>query len=126
MGGAVEAEDDALVVHLGGDADRAAPELVDVLERVARPILLEVDAVVRVAHQQLAAVLPVAVDDVDDRLSEVGERGEELRLDLAELARLDLPVTGVLVEAVGEQALLAREVFGEELVDEGDVVVELA
>jgi hypothetical protein len=54
-----------------------------------------------VREQQLAAVLVVGVDDVDVRVARVGEREE-----------LDL--------------LVDDELGGEELVDEGDVVVERA
>ena len=77
------------------------------LERVARVVHLEVDALVLVLEQQLAAVLEVAVLDVDERLAEVGQPEEQLVLHLLELAALDLPVARALVEAEGEE-LVAR------------------
>src|ERR671937_1239989 len=78
-----------------------------------------------VAHQ-LATVLEIAVDHLDDRLAEVGELLEQLLFYLLELAVEDLPTVRLLVEAVDEELLLGGEVGGEELVDEGDVVVVLA
>ena len=44
-----------------------------VAQRVARLASVEVDALVDVAQQQLAAVLVVAVLDDDERLAEVGQ-----------------------------------------------------
>src|SRR3954465_6548906 len=123
---AVVAHQDALAVHPGDDADGAPPHRLQVRQRVLRVIDAQVHSVVAVREQQLAAVLEVRVDHLDDRLPEVGELLQELALYLLELAVEDTPAVRLLVEAVDEQLLLGGEVGGEELVDEGDVVVVLA
>src|SRR5262249_16755458 len=84
------------------------------------------DALVLVAQQQLRAILEVAVLDIDERLPEVGQLEQQPILDLLELAGLDFPVAAALVEAEVEELLLAAEIEREVLVDEPDVVVELA
>ena len=57
----------ALALDLREQADRARPHLRGVAQRVARLAAVEVDALVDVAEQQLAAVLVVAVLDDDER-----------------------------------------------------------
>src|SRR5256885_14169075 len=126
MVAAVESHEDALAVHAGADGHRPAPHRLQVDERVLGVVEAQVDAVVTVGKEQLAAVLEVAVHHLDDGLAEVGELLEELALPLLELAVEDLPAVSLLVEAVDEELLLGGEVGGEELVDEGDVVVVLA
>src|SRR2546430_13664679 len=123
---AVEPHEDALPVHAGDDGHRPAPHRLQVDERVFGVVDAQVDAVVTVGEEQLAAVLEIAIHHLDDGLAEVGELLEELALHLLELAVEDLPAVAFLVEAVHEQLLLGGEVGGEELVDEGDVVVVLA
>src|SRR5205814_5754802 len=54
------------------------------------------------------------------------EAEEELLFHFFELAAFDFPVAATLVEPEGEELVVAAELFGEELVDEGDVVVQLA
>ena len=44
----------------------------------ARVVLAEVDALVAMLEQELAAILVVAVDHVDGRAAEVGELEEQL------------------------------------------------
>src|SRR5437763_4510589 len=126
MVAAVESHEDALAVHAGDDGHRPAPYRLQVDERVLGIVAAQVDAVVTVGEEQLAAVLEVAVHHLDDGLPEVGELLEELALHLLELAVEDLPAVALLVEPVDERLLLGGEVGGEELVDEGDVVVVLA
>src|SRR5438477_2861381 len=126
MVAAVESHEDALAVHAGDDGHRPAPYRLQVDERVLGVVDAQVDAVVTVGEEQLAAVLEVAVHHLDDGLPEVGELLEELALHLLELAVEDLPAVALLVEPVDEELLLGGEVGGEELVDEGDVVVVLA
>src|SRR3954465_3674246 len=87
-------------------------------------LLVEIGALVAVAQQQLRAVVVVGVLDEDEGLAEVGELEEDLLLHLRELARVDLVVAAALVHAEREELVLAAEVLGEELVQEGDVVVE--
>src|SRR5438045_9738637 len=78
------------------------------------------------AEEQLAAVLVVGVSDEDEGVAEVGQLEEHLVLDLLELARVDLVVAAAVVDREGEELVPLAEVGGEVLVDEGDVVVELA
>ena len=85
---------------------------------------LEVDALVLVAQEELAAVVEVAVDDVDERLAEVRQAEQQPLLHLLELARLDLPVARPLVETEAVELLVDAELGREELVDESDVVVQ--
>src|ERR1044071_8454735 len=79
-----------------------------------------------VAEQQLAAVLEVAILDHDHRLAAVGQHPQQLVLHLLELATHDLPVAAALGEPERVELLLDAELEREELVDERDVVVELA
>src|SRR4051812_14508411 len=123
---AVEPHQDTLPVQAGDDGHRPAPHRLQVDERVLGVVDAQIDAVVTVGEKQLAAVLEIAVHHLDDGLAEVGELLEELALHLLELAVEDLPAVSLLVEAVDEELLLGGEVGGEELVDEGDVVVVLS
>src|SRR5205823_6248723 len=106
--------------------DRPLPDARQAFERVARVIHFQIRALVLVLEQQLAAVLEVALFDVDERLPEVGEPKEQLVFDLLELAALDLPIARALVEAERKELLFAAKLLGEELVDERHVVVQLA
>src|SRR3954463_4670853 len=126
MVAAVEPHQDSLAVHAGDDGHRPAPHRLQVDERVLGVIGTQVDAVMTVGEEQFAPVLEVAVHHLDDGLAEVGELLEELALHLLELAVEDLPAVPLLVEPVDEELLLGGEVGGEELVNEGDVVVVLA
>src|SRR3954463_2178421 len=126
MVAAVEPHQDSLAVHAGDDGHRPAPHRLQVDERVLGVVGPQIDAVVSVGEEQFAPVLEVAVHHLDDGLAEVGELLEELALHLLELAVEDLPAIPLLVESVDEELLLGSEVGGEELVDEGDVVVVLA
>src|SRR6202000_3052530 len=79
-----------------------------------------------VAQEQLAAVLEVAVLDDDRRLAAGREHAQELVFHLLELAAHDLPVARALLEAERIELLIDAELEREELVEERDVVVELA
>ena len=65
-------EQDHLVVDLRLQMHGAAPDLVDVLQRVDGVLDLDVQAVVLVGQVQLAAVGVVAVGDLDEGLAHVG------------------------------------------------------
>src|SRR5437899_687878 len=69
----VEAEQLALAVDLAEKVDRSLPHPVQVGQRVARVVELEIDALVMMAQQQLGAILEVALFDVNEGLAEVGE-----------------------------------------------------
>src|SRR5262249_18351474 len=106
--------------------DRSGPQLCRVSQCVASLAAIEVDTLVNVAQQKLAAVLEVAVLDDDHRLAAVGQLLEQLVLHLLELAAHDLPVTAAPGESERIELLLDAELEREELVDEGDVVIQLA
>ena len=74
----------------GRDGDRALPHADQRGQRLARVVGAQIDAVVLVLEQELAAVSVVRVDDVDERIAEVRELEEQLLLHLLELAALDL------------------------------------
>src|SRR5215510_8919921 len=107
-------------------ADRPGPEFRGVTQCVTGLGAVEIDALVDMAQQQLAAVLEVAVLDHDHRLAAVGQHPEQLVLHLPELAAHDLPVAAALREPERVELLLDAELQGEELVDERNVVVQLA
>src|SRR4029079_14847930 len=81
---------------------------------------------VAVAHQQLTTIVVVGILDEDERIAEVRELEQPLVFDLLELARIDLVVARTIVERKREELVPLAEVGGEELVDEGDVVVQLS
>src|SRR5690606_15052791 len=70
------AEELALAVDLGEQRDRTCPQLGRVAQRIACLRAIEVDALVDMAEQELAAVLEVAVLDDDDRLAAVREHAK--------------------------------------------------
>src|SRR5205085_7485838 len=118
MVAAVESHEDALAVHAGDDGHRPAPYRLQVDERVLGIVDAQVDAVVTVGEEQLAAVLEVAVHHLDDGLPEVGELLEELALHLLELAVEDLP-------AVEAQAPPRSEEHTSELQSQSNIVCRL-
>src|SRR3569832_785993 len=120
------AEELALVLDLREQRDRASPHLRGVAQRIPRLASIEIGALVDVAEQQLAAVREVAVLDDDHRLAAVGQHLQQLILHLLELAAHDLPVARALLEAERIELLVDTELEREELVEERDVVVELA
>jgi len=87
---------------------------------------LEFDAGVLVFEIEFAAVFVVAIDDANDGLAAVGEAFEELLFDLGELAAFDFVDFALFVVAKLKELVFADEIEGEELVDEGEVVVDAA
>src|SRR5437762_3180917 len=86
----------------------------------------KVDALVLVFQEQLAAVFEVAVLDIDERITRIGELEQELLFDLLELARVDLVALVSIRPREAEKLVLAAELGRQELVDEGDVAVKRA
>src|SRR6185312_3922176 len=123
---AVEAHHQALAFDPGDEVHRPAPERGHVHERVAGVVHLEIDALILMAEEQLAAILEVAVDDFDVRLAEVRELVQELLFNLFKLSVDDLVSLSLVVVAEDEELLLLAELGREELVDERDVVVVTA
>lgn len=60
-----------------------------VAQRIARIVHLEVDTLVAVAQVQLAAIIVVAIFDIDERLAKVRQPEQQLLLNFLELARRD-------------------------------------
>ena len=83
--------------------------------------MLQLDSLVPVLQVQLALVAEIAVHDEDERLPEVGQLEEQTLLDLLEITIADLIHAGLRVEVVDEQFVLAAEVLGQVVVDEGHV-----
>src|SRR5689334_24901765 len=79
-----------------------------------------------VLEQQFAAVAVVAVGDVNPRFAEVRQAEQQPLLDLLEVARLDVVLPGLLLPGEGEQLVPDAELWRQEGVDEGDVVVDAA
>ena len=121
----VVAQDLAVLRHHRLQVDGALPQPLEVLQRLAGVVHLQVDALVLVAEKQLAAVAVVAVLDVDDRLARIGELEQQSALHLLELPAVNVEVAGLLIEGEREHPVLPAEVLGEEVVDERDVVVHL-
>src|SRR5882757_866945 len=116
----------ALAFDFCQQAHRPSPQLRSISQSVAGLRAIEVHAFMDMAEQQLAPVLEVAVRHHDHRLAAVGQLLEQLILHLLELAAHDLPVAAALGEPERVELLLDAELEGEELVDERDVVVQLA
>src|SRR5207247_8751745 len=89
-------------------------------------VVLQLDAFVLVLQQELSLVAEIAVDDVDERLAEVGELEEKSLLHLLEVAVGNLVHAGLRIEVVEEQLVLAAEILGEIVVDEGHIRAVLA
>src|SRR6185369_5511709 len=87
---AVEAQERRLLLDLRVDLHRTTPQTHHRLEHLARPVDTEIDALMIVREQQLAAIAEVGVLHVDERLPRVRELEEQLVLHLGELAALDL------------------------------------
>src|SRR5206468_119453 len=108
------------------DMNRTLPELVKVREGVLSVVGLQLDAAVAVLEKQLAAVLIVAVLDVNDRPADVREIKQQALFHLLKFAAFDLVVAGILVESEGKELVLAAKIERQELVDERQIVVDAA
>src|SRR5262249_16152281 len=60
------------------------------------------------------------------RLTGIGQAEQHPLFDLLELATFDLVVATAFIEIERKELLLAAKFFGEKLVDESDVIIELA
>src|SRR5689334_17151664 len=105
---------------------RPLPKLIQVGEGVLGVLQLQLHAAEAVLQVELAPVLVVAVLHIDDRPSDVREIEQKPFFYLFELAALDLVVAAVGVVAEGKQLVLAAKVESQELVDEGQVVMDPA
>ena len=112
--------DNSLQVHGPG------PDREQIFQCVFRVVQAQIDAFVTVFQQQLAAVFVVAVSDVDKRLTEIRQRKQQLFFHALPVPVRDFVDAAFGIEVIGEKLLFMTEFFGEEGVDEGDVVVYAA
>ena len=122
----VERNHGRLLVHDGFDVDGAAPDALQIRQRVAGVVVLQLSPLELVLEIQLAAVFVVAVGHVDERPAVIGEARQQLLLDLLELPRGD--VVGIIPFVVGkaEELVFVTELRREEGVDKRHVVVNAA
>src|SRR5215471_17057206 len=102
---------------------RPRPERVDVLQRVFGVVDSKVDALVPVLEQQFAAILKIAIRDINKRLPEIRQREQQLLLHALPVAISDFVNTALRIELIREEPLFMAELFGKEGVDKCDVVV---
>ena len=126
MFAAVEGERGRLALDDRLQVNRPTPDELQVGQRVFRLVLAQVHSVMFVPQQQLAAVLVVAVHDVDPRLAEVGQTEQQPLLDLVELPRLDDVLPRLVLEGEAEHLVLAAELRRQEGIDKGYIVVDAA
>ena len=106
---AIEANRHLLGLDQGEEVHGPLPHAHEALHDLARIVGTEIDALVIVAEQELAAVVVVRVLDVDERVAGVRELEEELLLHLLELARLDLVALVSVRPGEAEELLVAAE-----------------
>src|SRR5215471_7764456 len=122
----VEAKDLPHPLHLRFHEDRPSPQLMKAFQHFVEPIELEVDPFVLMEDVELTPIAVIPLGDRKNRLARVGEREEELLLDLLELATHDLEGVVVFVVVISEIFVLHTKFGGEKGVDEGEIVIELA
>jgi hypothetical protein len=120
----VECEHLGLALDGGFQVDRARPDLVQISDRVFGVIDAEIDPFVAVFEQQFAAILEIGIAYVNERLSEIGEAGQQLLFDALPISIGDLVNTSFGIELIDEESVLVTEFLGEERIDKGDVVVD--
>ena len=91
----VERHNADVIVQDRFDMHRPRPQGVHVFQRVFGVGDLQFRPAELVLEKQFAAILVVAVRDMDDRASHVGQAEQQPLLDLVELAALDLVVSRV-------------------------------
>src|SRR5581483_2533291 len=123
---AVVRQDRTCAVERRFDVHGPAPEPMQVRQRVARIIELQLDAVEVVFQVKLAAVLVIAIDYRDGRLAALGQAEQQPLLDLGKLPAFDLVVIGAWVVAEREELVLSAEFERKERVNERQIVVNLA
>ena len=98
--------------------------VIKILQRVLRIIDPQIDAFMAVVEQQFTAVFEIPVGDVDERLPKVRQGEEQLLFHAFPIAVGDLVDAALRIERVREELVLVAELFGEERVDERDVVMD--
>ncbi len=122
----IKGEEASLLINNGLQVDRTGPDRVDIAHRVTGIVSLQINTLVAMAEVELTAVVIVAILDIDEGLTKVGEAEEELLFDLAKLTGGNLVAIAVTVVAKGEELIAQHKLGGQELIDEGDVIVEPA
>src|SRR5438132_12456610 len=75
-------------------------------------------------QQQFAAIFEVAVNDINEGLSEIRQAEQQLLFHAFPIAVGNLVSASLGIELIGEELLLMAELFGEERMDERDVVMD--
>src|SRR5215831_16202051 len=102
---------------------RTRPKRENVLQRVFSIVDSKVNAFMPVFEQQFAAVFKIAIRDIDERLSEIRQRKQQFLLDALPVAIGDFVNAALRIELVREEPFFMAELFGEERINERDVVV---
>ena len=123
---AVEGQSDGAAFQIRPNMDRPFPQVIQVGERVLGVLQLQLNAAEAVLQVELAPVLVVAVLHIDDRPADVREIEQQPLFYLFKLTAFDFVVAAVGVVTEGKQLVLAAEIEGQKLVDEGQVVVDAA
>src|SRR5215471_14506477 len=119
----VEREQLAFALDNGLQMHRPRPDREQILQRILSIIEAQVNTFVTMIEQQFAAVFEIAVGDIDERLSEIRQREEKLLLDALPVSVGNLVDPALGVELIREKPFFVAELFGEERVDESNVVV---
>ena len=123
---AIEGEEALLLIDNSLKEDGARPDLVDVAHRITGIVCFQINTLVAMAQVELAAVVVVAILDIDEGLTKVGEAKEELFFNFAKLPRGNLVEVAITVVAKGEELIAQHKLRGQELIDEGNIIVEPA
>src|SRR6266850_1702751 len=116
----------AFAFHQSPQVYRPCPDRVEILQRIFGVIDTKVNAFMPMIQQQLSPILKIAIGNVDKRLSEVGQRKQQLLFHALPVPVADFVNPPLRIELIGEEAALMAELFGKESVDECDVVVYAA
>ena len=123
----VEREQLAFAFDQSSQVHRPRPDLIKIFQRVFRVVDSQVDSFVPVFQQQFAAIFEIAVGDVNERLAEIRQtENSSFCFTLFQLrsAISYTPRSGL--NWYVKKLLFVAELFGEERIDERDVVVNPA
>src|SRR5262245_53428379 len=77
-------------------------------------------------QQKLAAVFEISIGDVNERLTEICQRKEELLFDALPIPVRDLINPAFGIEGISEKLAFVTKLFSEERIDKSNVVVDPA
>src|SRR5262245_58616944 len=105
----VERKELALAFDHGSQMDRSRPHREQVLQGVLSVVQTQIDSFMPVFEQQFAAVLEITVDDINERLAEVGQAKQQLLFDAFPVAVRDLVDAALRIEVIGEEPFLVAK-----------------